>query len=201
MRRKKSWPCVNGSIAGQSSTRVSIYVDRGWVRLMVGTGGRIQDFIDKARSGKPFTVSVIGGSVSKGRGLTPAEHRTRRSVLVSRQEDDSLPVSIEEAASEEAAVSQERPKPLFGADTLYSPENLHVLIFDWLNETFPHPQNRLVNGAQGGVGSAYFSWCFSGWSLYVNHAHGRGTHCGRVGSRPGGAGNQRLDRGGCSWIL
>lgn len=51
--------------------------------------------------------------------------------------------------------------PRFGADTLYSPENMHVLIFDWLNATFPHPENKMVNGAQGGVGSGYFSWCFS----------------------------------------
>jgi len=48
-----------------------------------------------------------------------------------------------------------------GADTLYSKENLHVLVFNWLNATFPHARNRFVNGAQGGVGSGYFAWCFS----------------------------------------
>lgn len=47
-----------------------------------------------------------------------------------------------------------------GASTLYSPENLHVLVFEWLNSTFPHPQNTFVNGAQGGVGAGYFAWCF-----------------------------------------
>lgn len=52
--------------------------------------------------------------------------------------------------------------PLIGASTLYSPENLHVRIFEWLNTTFPHRENRLVNGAQGGVGTGYFGWCFSG---------------------------------------
>ena len=48
-----------------------------------------------------------------------------------------------------------------GASTLHSTENLHVRIFDWLNSTFPNPANRFVNGAQGGVGSGYFGWCFS----------------------------------------
>ena len=48
-----------------------------------------------------------------------------------------------------------------GASTLYSPQNLHTIIFNWLNETFPHRDNRLINGAQGGVGSGYFAWCFS----------------------------------------
>lgn len=47
-----------------------------------------------------------------------------------------------------------------GASTLYSPENLHVLVFEWLNSTFPHPENKFVNGAQGGVGAGYFAWCF-----------------------------------------
>jgi hypothetical protein len=37
---------------------------------------------------------------------------------------------------------------------------MHVLIFEWLNQTFPHPENRFVNGAQGGVGASYFGWCF-----------------------------------------
>lgn len=49
-----------------------------------------------------------------------------------------------------------------GTPTLYSPENVHVRIFEWLNETFPHPENRFVNGAQGGTGAGYFAWCFSG---------------------------------------
>jgi hypothetical protein len=56
-------------------------------------------------------------------------------------------------------------RPGMGASTLHSAENLHVRIFDWLNSTFPHPENRFVNGAQGGVGSGYFGWCFSKSSL------------------------------------
>jgi len=69
------------------------------------------------------------------------------------------PVDDEDSVVEEETNSTAAPR--LGADTLYSPENLHVLIFDWLNATFPHPDNRLINGAQGGVGSGYFSWCFS----------------------------------------
>ncbi|WWC87702.1 uncharacterized protein L201_002594 [Kwoniella dendrophila CBS 6074] len=98
-----------------------------------GTGSRIQAFIDKARSGKPFTVSVIGGSVSKGRGLKPPS-------------TSQIPNDIGETQ--------------FGAPTLYSKENLHVIIFDWLNTTFPNPENRFINGAQGGIGAGYFGWCF-----------------------------------------
>ena len=123
--------------------------------LSLGTGARIQNFIDKARSGRPFTVSVIGGSVSKGRGLIPAAQKHERQTP--RQ---ILPVDDEDAIAEDKN-STSGMAPKLGADTLYSPENMHVLIFDWLNETFPHPQNRLINGAQGGVGSGYFSWCFS----------------------------------------
>jgi hypothetical protein len=52
-------------------------------------------------------------------------------------------------------------RPGMGASTLHADENLHVRIFDWLNATFPHVDNQFVNGAQGGVGSGYFGWCFS----------------------------------------
>lgn len=52
-------------------------------------------------------------------------------------------------------------RPAMGASTLYSDENMHVRIFDWLNTTFPHADNQFINGAQGGVGSGYFGWCFS----------------------------------------
>lgn len=58
-------------------------------------------------------------------------------------------------------VPSEQSTAKLGAMTLYSPENVHMLIFQWLNETFPIPGNRFVNGAQGGVGAGYFGWCFS----------------------------------------
>ncbi|KAL7419642.1 hypothetical protein Q5752_005555 [Cryptotrichosporon argae] len=94
-----------------------------------GTGARVDRFLDKARRGKPFVVSAVGGSVSKGRGLVP-------------------PDGVYSSEGAEALA------------TLYSPENLHVIVFDWLNKTFPHAENRFINGAQGGVGSGYFGWCF-----------------------------------------
>ncbi|RSH94515.1 hypothetical protein EHS25_004318 [Saitozyma podzolica] len=96
-----------------------------------GTGARMLAFLEKAKSGRPFTVSVVGGSNGFPRAVS---HPL-----------DPLP----HIAS----------SPL-GAHTLYSPENMHVLIFEWLNQTFPHPENRFVNGAQGGVGASYFGWCF-----------------------------------------
>jgi hypothetical protein len=129
------------------------------IELNSGTGARIQTFIDKARSGRPFTISVIGGSVSKGRGLKPVVKTHERPAPRQLQ-----PVDDEDAIAEDTN-STIGMVPNLGANTLYSPENMHVLIFDWLNETFPHPQNRLINGAQGGVGSGYFSWCFSGSPL------------------------------------
>jgi hypothetical protein len=57
--------------------------------------------------------------------------------------------------------------------TLYSPENMHVLLFNWLSNTFRGNHN-FVNGAQGGVGAEYFGWCFS--ESLLDLANGRGTH-------------------------
>jgi len=153
-------------------------------------------------------VSVIGGSVSKGRGLVPAEHRHEARQYEDEegegQQEQPAPVMVEPPPIEE---EDERPpapeptssKPKFGADTLYSPENMHVLVFDWLNETFPHPENRLVNGAQGGVGSGYFSWCFSEspasstWGIALTS---RGAHIRGIGPGAGRAWDQRPDPGG-----
>jgi hypothetical protein len=81
-------------------------------------------------------------AVSKGRGLRPPPNPTAPHL---ERRDDNTNASDK----------------LLGADTLYSKENLHVLVFDWLNATFPHKENRFVNGAQGGVGAGYFAWCFS----------------------------------------
>ncbi|WVR03959.1 hypothetical protein IAU60_000958 [Kwoniella sp. DSM 27419] len=127
-----------------------------------GTGSRIQAFLEKARSGKPFTVAVIGGSVSKGRGLAPPP-----GALDTRA--DSSEIDLTEVASDALAqvsapgtgtsADSQQPKQM-GASTLYSHQNLHWIIFDWLNKAFPNPGNKFVNGAQGGVGAGYFGWCF-----------------------------------------
>ncbi|WVF66903.1 hypothetical protein IAT40_001646 [Kwoniella sp. CBS 6097] len=119
-----------------------------------GTGSRIQAFLDKARSGKPFTVAVIGGSVSKGRGLTPPP-----GVSAKRAEQPISAISANIDLTETSSADSSVPAQM-GATTLYSHQNLHYMIFDWLNRTFPHAGNRFVNGAQGGVGAGYFGWCF-----------------------------------------
>ena len=49
---------------------------------------------------------------------------------------------------------------LTGAATLYSQENMHWQVYDWLDARFPSANNRFINGAQGGVGAGYFAWCF-----------------------------------------
>ncbi|WVQ94715.1 hypothetical protein IAU59_001795 [Kwoniella sp. CBS 9459] len=121
-----------------------------------GTGSRIQAFLDKARSGKPFTVAVIGGSVSKGRGLTPPP-----GVAVRRAEEPISATAANVDLTEASSSGDSGPASgQMGATTLYSHQNLHYMIFDWLNRTFPNPGNRFVNGAQGGVGAGYFGWCF-----------------------------------------
>ena len=153
-----------------------------------GTGERVRAFLDKARSGRPFTVAVIGGSgmslhfesilawvkltaVSKGRGLTPPAPQRRRQPepprpaptwLADAPKNAALLPDTDDASDPESApTSASKSDAVLGATTLYSHENLHVQIFDFLNKTFPHPENRLVNGAQGGVGAGYFGWCFS----------------------------------------
>nr|XP_019012223.1 uncharacterized protein I206_03068 [Kwoniella pini CBS 10737]OCF51004.1 hypothetical protein I206_03068 [Kwoniella pini CBS 10737] len=125
-----------------------------------GTGSRIQAFIDKARSGQPFTVSVIGGSVSKGRGLKPPPTSNHSQSNDIRQDQNEEQAITNLDITEDISSTNPNNKAQFGATTLYSKENLHVLIFDWLNTTFPNPQNRFINGAQGGVGAGYFGWCF-----------------------------------------
>lgn len=120
--------------------------------------------------------------MSKGRGLVPAKHshEPRQVEQLDNDEGNSEdasrgdtvelpPIMVGPPPSAEAKQDEgpeRKPMPKFGADTLYSPENMHVLIFDWLNETFPHPENKMINGAQGGVGSGYFSWCFSELTIY-----------------------------------
>jgi hypothetical protein len=87
----------------------------------------------------------LNKTVSKGRGLIPPS-----------------PTSPFSSPSPSTPDDEARAEPQLGASTLYSPENMHVMIFDWLNATFPNGgRNRFVNGAQGGVGSGYFGWCFS----------------------------------------
>lgn len=98
--------------------------------------------------------------MSKGRGLVPPAQIP--SVW------GSEPTTRERDTEDDSVLPGQSLDPLPGlnAYSLYSPENLHVLMFNWLNETFPHPENRFVNGAQGGVGAGYYGWCFSALTVY-----------------------------------
>ncbi|WWC92047.1 uncharacterized protein L201_007001 [Kwoniella dendrophila CBS 6074] len=99
----------------------------------LGTNNRLRRALVKMRSGQPFSVGVIGGSVSKGHGLDAPD-----------------------------------------GDNAHTPKNLNRIIFDHLNDLFPNPKgiktgssgrsegkNTFVNGAQGGMGTDYFSLCFN----------------------------------------
>jgi len=124
-----------------------------------GTDGRVRRFLEKAQRGEGWVLAVIGGSVSKGRGLDPpwTQHGFGTDKL---HADTGEPVEAERRRAREPRWKASDRRQI-GAETLYSPQNFPVLIFDWLNATFPHKDNRLVNGAQGGVGAGYFGWCFS----------------------------------------
>lgn len=111
-----------------------------------GSGERVQRFLGKLSRGEAVTVSVIGGS-----GMLTSESQLK---IVSKGRG-LTPASI--AHSE----LTQRATP-----TLYSPENMHVLVFDWLSNMFPG-DHRFINGAQGAVGAEYFGWCFSEQHLRV----------------------------------
>ncbi|WVQ63079.1 uncharacterized protein L199_001230 [Kwoniella botswanensis] len=98
-----------------------------------GTNNRLRRALAKMRSGQPFTVGVIGGSVSKGHGLDAPD-----------------------------------------GDNPHTPRNLNRRVFDHLDELFPasggiktgssgknENKNSFINGAQGGMGTDYFSLCFN----------------------------------------
>ncbi|WVO17581.1 hypothetical protein L204_105278 [Cryptococcus depauperatus] len=97
-----------------------------------GTNQRLQRVLAKLKRGERLTVGVVGGSVSKGFGID--------------READYYP---------------------------HTPTNLNRLVFDRLNTLFPAPNgvkvgdsgrtenmNSFINGAQGGVGTDYFSLCY-----------------------------------------
>lgn len=136
-----------------------------------GTGDRIMRFLEKARSGRGFTVSVVGGSVSKGRGLPPwqgGEDPEMLSAAANERQQAPNRHLREPAMSlgkrERADHFHIDPSPEISRN-LYNPLNLHRQVFSFLNATFPADEphaspNLFVNGAQGGVGSDYFAGCW-----------------------------------------
>lgn len=108
----------------------------------IGSNGRLRRVLAKIRRGEPFNVGVIGGSGMYLRALTLT--------LVSKGHG------------------------IRSLDAPYDPINMHRIVFDWMDKQFPGEQpavlrdsgkpvgaNGFMNGAQGGIGSDYFSMCFS----------------------------------------
>lgn len=130
-----------------------------------GTGARIHRFLEKAKRGEPYTVAAMGGSGEcrvMPKGLQPNSFQVPNNLTAQALTPVSKGRGLVNPSPEDHVhpPSSEGETAPMGASTLYSPENLHVLVFEWLNATFPHRDNVFVNGAQGGVGAGYFAWCF-----------------------------------------
>ena len=121
-----------------------------------GTGARLQRFLEKARSGRGFVVAVVGGSVSKGRGLPkiPFDIEVGKYVLggngksstqghSARSEEDD-----EDRRNNTTNSARHHGKRLLSADfpqdrdpaktqNLYNPFNMHMQVFEFLNARFP----------------------------------------------------------------
>ncbi|KAJ9116720.1 hypothetical protein QFC20_000655 [Naganishia adeliensis] len=153
-----------------------------------GTGERTKRFLEKARSGRGVVVSVVGGSVSKGRGLPVHEDLQPKDPESTSHSHDKRSLAEDWHIDHRHSVSQ----------NLYNPLNVHYQIFQFINRTFPAIPHSLgglagseyrgenvvsitipvplcvvyslaeyspcpgssINGAQGGVGSDYFAGCW-----------------------------------------
>jgi hypothetical protein len=107
--------------------------------LYQGTGARMQRFLEKARSGRGIVVSVVGGSVSKGRGLprrnwNPSGHQVKPNSTTHSKEKRNL-----------AHDWHIDPRPSV-SQNLYNPLNLHHQIFQFLNRTFPAVEEQPETG-------------------------------------------------------
>jgi hypothetical protein len=129
-----------------------------------GTGARVQRFLEKARSGRGFVVAVVGGSVSKGRGLpklpfdvevgryviggseSPSSHvesgSTSTSSTTSKEEGNDAKTHHhhqDHPNKHKRLHSSSFPEDRDPAKTqnLYNPFNMHMQVFEYLNERFP----------------------------------------------------------------
>ncbi|KAL1406640.1 hypothetical protein Q8F55_008346 [Vanrija albida] len=99
-----------------------------------GTNQRLRRALAKMRSGKPFNVAAIGGSVSKGHTLGD-HHEMTCTLNFHRRIFDHLDAKF-----------PGKDQPFISEPTTESKKD--------------EGRNGFVNGAQGGTGSDYFSMCF-----------------------------------------
>ncbi len=107
-----------------------------------GSGARVQRFLDKAESGRGIVVSVVGGSVSKGRGLRWPSSLWKE-YLEPHDDDEGQPVDVigrKRQAMDLPGISGAQfpvNSDITVTRNLYNPLNLHTRIFDYLNATYP----------------------------------------------------------------
>lgn len=181
---------------------IKAFKDWEFARGMVhqGTGERTKRFLEKARSGRGVVVSVVGGSVSKGRGLPVHEDLQPEHP----KSNDKRNLAEDWHIDHRHSVSQ----------NLYNPLNLHHQIFQFINRTFPatsHSSDGLARSGYRGenvvsstipvplfavyslaaCNSVVYQWCPRRcWKRLLcgmlERAYSRGFR-----SRPGRSGNQR----------
>lgn len=97
----------------------------------------MQKVIQKALSGMPVTISVLGSS---GTSLSPSDFNVQSMVA-----NGMFPfiVSACHGAGDDPVHSKCYPSKFF----------------DWWNSVFPHPASELTNGASRKTDSAYYAYC------------------------------------------
>ncbi|KAL7421350.1 hypothetical protein Q5752_004235 [Cryptotrichosporon argae] len=120
------------------------------------SNARLRRFLSKLRRGEPYTVGVLGGSVSAGHGLGgPAPGITKSNMH--RRIFDHLnarfpsPWAVEHAA-EHAAAPADDINNSFGATIQWWQKDL--------SEAQGERKNAFVNGAAAGTGTNFFSACY-----------------------------------------
>lgn len=114
-------------------------------------------FLEKARAGgekknkkQGFTVSVVGGSVSKGRGLPVIKsfdldldlnHNGQQAVRGEQDDSDLREYSQTGKQKRSLASDFHIDSSASTSQNLYHPLNLHHQIFQFLNSSFPAPSH------------------------------------------------------------
>ncbi|KAF7326429.1 CAP64-like protein [Mycena sanguinolenta] len=112
-------------------------VTLGKTRLHLGSGARIQRVLNKALTGQPVTISILGGLWA----TFEAQESTRSPTGLLVWRDTAL-------------------SACHGAgDDPISPKCYPSRFFQWWNTVFPHPASELTNGAMRRTNSEYFAFC------------------------------------------